>query len=85
MGAMKIRYIGTGISRDSAIFFSGVLTSSEHTKYQLAYLNSKEYMIHNKFIKENEDGFDYDIYLTQKGLVWFKQPAKHPREKAFLS
>jgi hypothetical protein len=82
METIKIKYLGSGISMESAIFFSGVFRRSDFIKYQLAYLNANSFMVTNKYVKEDEDGFDYDIYLTQKGLVWFKKPARHPKETA---
>ncbi len=82
MGALKIKFIGLGISMESAIYFSGIQKKSDFIKYQLAYLNSNGLRVNSKFVRENEQGFDYDIYHTQKGLIWFKRPSSGIPEKS---
>jgi hypothetical protein len=77
---LKIKYTGSGVSMGNAIFFSGAFSGRDHVRMQMIYMNIKGLNVLNKFTKKEEDGFDYDVYLTPKGLLWFKKPCVLERE-----
>lgn len=76
-----LRYTGNGISKEQAIFFTNAFTHTEFMMMELAYLRSKNIYVKNKYVTEISNGFDYDIFQTNIGMIWFKKPAKKPAEK----
>jgi hypothetical protein len=82
MPPLKIKYTGSGTSMGNAIYFSGAFSCKDYVRMQMMYINIKGLNVLNKFTKKEEDGFDYDVYLTPKGLLWFKKPCALEREAA---
>lgn len=77
----NIRYVGDGNSMEKAIFFSGAFTNRDFARMQAMYLDINGCNVLGRSSRKGSDGFEYDIYLTQKGYIWFKKPALHAREK----
>ena len=75
------KYTGNGISKEQAIYFSNAFTQAEFMMMELAYLRSKSLYVKNKYVTETSDGFDYDIFQTDTGMIWFKKPSRKSAEK----
>ena len=76
-----LKYTGNGISKEQAIYFANAVTQNEFMMLELAYLRSKSLYVKNKYVTETSKGFDYDIFQTDNGLVFFKKPARKTEEK----
>jgi hypothetical protein len=79
-----LKYTGNGISKEQAIFFTNAVTQNEFMMLELAYLRSKSMYVKNKYVTETSNGFDYDIFQTNSGMVFFKKPAKKAEEKELI-
>lgn len=83
---LTLKHTGNGISKEQAIFFTNAYTYSEFMMMELAYLRAKSLYVQNKYTTETSKGFDYDIFKTDSGMIWFKKPArKHTEEEHVLS
>jgi hypothetical protein len=73
---ITLKHTGNGISKEQAIFFTNAFTHSEFMMMELAYLRAKSLYVKNKYTTETSNGFDYDIFSTDSGMIWFKKPAR---------
>jgi len=71
---------GDGKSGDTAFFFPKARTSMEAIRMCNGYLEKEGYKegykVHKRENHGVADGFVYNVYTTDKGTVWFKNPMK---------
>ena len=65
---------GDGESKDTAYFFPKARTAMEAIKLAYEFLEKEGYNVQKREIGGFVDGFIYDVYTTNKGMVWFKAP-----------
>jgi rRNA-processing protein FCF1 len=65
---------GDGKSRDTAFCFPKARTHMEAIRLCYEFLEKEGYKVQKQAIGDVADGFIYDVYTTDKGMVWFKVP-----------
>ena len=69
---MRVGHSGDGKSKDTAIFFKKARTHNEAIQAFYKYLEQQEIEFHERRIAAVEDGYLFDIVLTDKGPLWVK-------------
>jgi hypothetical protein len=70
----SVNHEGDGKSRDTAFFFPEARTATEALKLSYELLEKEGYSVQKKDNGGFSGNFIYDIYVTDKGTVWFKIP-----------
>jgi len=65
---------GDGKSQDTAYFFPKARTAMEAIKLTYEFLKKENYIVQRQEVGAIIDEFVYDVYVTSKGMIWFKMP-----------
>jgi hypothetical protein len=70
--SVRVGHSGDGISKDTAIFFKKARTHNEAIQAFYKYLEQQGVAFHARRLACVEDGYLFDIVLTDKGPLWVK-------------
>jgi hypothetical protein len=70
--SVRVGHSGDGKSKDTAIFFKKARTHNEAIQAFYKYLEQQGIEFHERRIAGVEDGYLFDIVLTDKGPLWVK-------------
>jgi hypothetical protein len=70
--SVRVGHSGDGKSKDKAIFFKKARTHDEAMQAFYKYLEQQGIEFHERRIAAVEDGYLFDIVLTDKGPLWVK-------------
>lgn len=82
--SVRVAHSGDGKSKDTAIFFKKARTHNEAIQAFYKYLEQQGIKFHERRIAGIEDGYIFDIVLTDRGPLWVKyQTAKSSSKMNF--
>lgn len=72
---MNLEYNGNGKTKENAIHFTNALSFNDYIEMQKEYIKQNNLTINGiKSSGSVKDEYIFDVYVTEKGSVWFRVP-----------